>query len=74
MIYDINKQENGTCNSCGYTSWKYSDDSLPHKEEVCLSSSCRYAIRNGKAEIIKDAIWMRFLHRNAEPHLIVRMS
>ena len=50
IVYETSKQENGTCDSCGYTSWKYEDSSLPHKEEVCLSSSCRYAMINGRAE------------------------
>tara|TARA_B100001057_G_C22125793_1_gene672589 strand:+ start:44 stop:268 length:225 start_codon:yes stop_codon:yes gene_type:complete len=73
MIYEGNKQENGTCDSCGFTSWKYKDGSLPHKEEICLSSSCRYAIKNGRAKIMDKASWTRFLSSNAEPHLIIMM-
>ena len=74
MIYDINRQENGTCNSCGYTSWKYKDESLPHKEEICLNSSCRYAIKNGRAEIMNKADWTKFLSSKAETHLTVKMT
>ena len=73
MIYNINKQENGTCNSCGYISWKYKDYSLPHKEEICLDSSCRYAIKNGRAEIMDKADWTKILCFKAEAYLTVKM-
>tara|TARA_Y100000591_G_C21795079_1_gene678851 strand:- start:118 stop:342 length:225 start_codon:yes stop_codon:yes gene_type:complete len=73
MIYDINRQENGTCNSCGYTSWKYEDASLPYKEEICLNSLCRYATRNGRSEIMNKTDWTKFLSSKAEPHLTLKI-
>ena len=72
MVYETNKQENGTCDSCGYTSWKYEDSSLPHNEEICLSSTCRYAIKNGRAKIMDRLEWTRFLSSKANPDLIMR--
>ena len=72
MIYETSKQENGTCNSCGYTSWKFEDDSMPHNEEICLSSSCRYAMKNGRAEVMDRSGWTRFLSFKANPDLTIR--
>ena len=74
MIYETSKQENGTCDSCGYTTWKYEDSSLPHSEEICLSSSCRYAMKNGRAEIMDRSGWTRFLSSKANPDLIIGKS
>lgn len=70
MIYLQDKQENGTCNSCGYTSWKYKEAATPYSEEICLDSRCRYRLVNDRAEIQDRAVWDRFLRRNAEPHLL----
>ena len=72
MVYETSKQENGTCDSCGYTSWKYEDSSLPHNEEICLSSSCRYVMKNGRAEIMERSVWIRFLSSKANPDLTMR--
>ena len=72
MVYETNKQENGTCDSCGYTSWKYEDSSLPHNEEICLSSTCRYAMKNGRAEIMDRLEWTRFLSSKANPDLTMK--
>ena len=74
MVYETSKQENGTCDSCGYTSWKYEDSSLPHNEEICLSSSCRYAIKNGRTEIMDRSNWTHFLSSKANPDLIIGKS
>ena len=74
MVYETSKQKNGTCDSCGYTSWKYEDSSLPHNEEICLSSSCRYAMKNGRAEIMERSFWIRFLSSKANPDLTMRKS
>ena len=74
MIYETSKQKNETCNSCGYTSWKYEDSGLPHKEEICLNSACRYAMRNGRAEIMDRSDWANFLSCNAAPELTVSMT
>jgi hypothetical protein len=72
MIYETSKQENGTCDSCGYTSWKYEDSSLPHNEEICLSSTCRYAMKNGRSEVMDRLDWTRFLSTKANPDLTMR--
>ena len=74
MIYETSKQENGTCDSCGYTSWKYEDNGLPHSEEICLSSICRYAMKNGRAEIMDRPDWTRFLSTKANRDLTMRMA
>lgn len=70
MIYLRDNQESGTCNSCGYTSWKYKEAATPYSEEICLDSRCRYRLVNDRAEIQDRALWDRFLRRNAEPHLL----
>ncbi|MGB2439734.1 MAG: hypothetical protein ACPIA8_02210 [Candidatus Puniceispirillaceae bacterium] len=70
MIYLRDKQENGTCNSCGYTSWKYKEAATPYSEEICLDSRCRYRLVNDMAESINRTAWDQFLRRTAEPHLL----
>ena len=71
MIYERDKQENGSCNGCGHVSWKYKDAKTTYSEEICLDSDCRYRVINDSGEIMDKTFWDQFLTENAEPHLTV---
>ena len=70
MIYLRNNQENSSCNSCGYTSWKYKESPDYHREEICLDARCRYRLVNDVGDIMDRVLWDQFLRRHAEPHLL----
>ena len=66
MVYETSKQKNGTCDSCGYTSWKYEDSTYPTMKKYACSS-CRYAMKNGRA-VMERSFWIR-LSSKANPDL-----
>ena len=73
MVYETSKQENGTCDSCGYTSWKYEDSSLPTMKKYA-SALLQICDENGRAEIMERSFWIRFLSSKANPDLTMRKS